>query len=460
MSLARARSLLPVSGTAGGLPATPPELPTNADLWSSSEPWIGRGRLTVLGLGAIALMLAFISISGAVVTSGSVALESSLKTLQHLEGGIVQKIVVRNGDVVQEGDLLVKLDDTQVRANLGVARGRYLDALTQKLRLEAERDGAPTFALPKALGPDLDDPHVVRMFEAQHALFVARRTSRTGEESVLRQRVAQLKSDLDGLDRQLEARTREFDLTSRELKNVTPLFEKGFIAQTRLGPLQRDYARLEGEVGRLKSDKTKALAAIEEADLKLAQSQKDFQSQVADELRKVESQLKEAAESRLSMEDKLARTEIRSPRAGRVHGLVPTTEGGVVAPGSAIAQIVPDGEKLIIEAKINPQDIDKVRGGHPAFVRFPGFNARTTPRLEGFVTTVSPAQLKDQDNQNRPYFMAHIELPRSELDKISSEHRLLPGMPAEVYIETNARSILSYIIKPIVDILVPLGRDG
>ncbi len=437
-----------------------PTLEAMTDLWPSTEPWIAYGRLVLIGLAVVTVLFGFVSINGAVVASGTVTVESNTKTVQHLDGGIVHRILVKNGDLVKAGDLLVKLDDTQIRANVAVSRGRTLDALTQRLRLEAERDGSATFTLPATLTAGEADPQTLRMFEAQHALFVARRTGRQGEQGVLRQRVEQLKNDLGGLQQQLESRQRELDLSTRELKNVLPLFEKGFLNQARLGPVQRDQARLTGDVGRLLTDVEKAKSALTESTLKLAQSDKDFNAQVAEDLRKSLAQFTEANETLSGLEDKLARTEIRAPRSGHVNALAISTEGGVIAPGSAIAQVVPDDEKLIIEAKIQPGDIDKVRGGLNAVVKFPAFNAKSTPRLEGIVTTVSASTLKDQDQQNKPYYQVQVELPAEEMLKLGREHKLIPGMPAEIYIETHSRSILSYVIKPIADIVSHLGRDG
>ena len=442
-------------------PAASPIAPP-ADLgWTSTEPWIGTGRTLMYGLLACAIAAGFISISGAVVASGTVSVENSYKTIQHLDGGLVSKILVKSGDLVKEGDVLVRLDDTQLRSQLGVVKGRLSDALIQAARLEAERDDKANFTIPNGIAHDLADPQIARMLDAQRTLFAARRTARLGERSVLGQRVAQLNSDLAGAEHQLSARTRELVITSRELKGVLPLFEKGFLNQQRLGPLQRDAARLEGDVGRLQGETAKAKAGLFESELKLAQNEKDFQSAVAEELRKVQSQVGEAAETRIGLEDKLARTEIRSPRKGRVNNLTVTTEGGVVAPGSQIAQIIPDGEKLIVEVRIQPQDIDKVRGGLPAAVKFPAFNAKKTPKLDGIVTVVSPAQITDnsQQSQGKPYFTAQIELPPAELARLGREHTLIPGMPAEVFIETTPRSILSYLVKPLVDSMSLLGRE-
>jgi HlyD family secretion protein len=442
-------------------PAGAATLPLPETGWTSTEPWIGAGKKLMYALLACSVAAGFVSISGAVVASGTVSVENSYKTVQHLDGGIVSKILVKNGDLVKEGDVLIRLDDTQIRSQLGVSRGRLADGLIQSARLTAERDDKANFEIPADVAHDLGDAQIARMIDAQRTLFLARRTARLGERSVLQQRVQQLSSDLAGAEHSLSARSRELEITARELKGVLPLFEKGFLNQQRLGPLQRDAARLEGEVGRLEGEKAKAKAGMLEAQLKLAQSDKDFQSQVADEQRKVQSIINEAADQRAGLEDKLARAEIRAPRKGRINNFVPTTEGGVITPAMAIAQIIPDGEKLIVEVRIQPQDIDKVRGGLPAAVKFPALNAKKTPRLDGTVTVVSPAQITDNSpqSQGKPYFTAQIELPPSEIARLGREHTLVPGMPAEVYIETTPRTILSYLVKPLLDSMSVLGRE-
>jgi HlyD family secretion protein len=441
------------------MPATTPALPAPGESWAASDPWIAHGRRVLWVLLAVFVIFGLISINGAVVTTGTVGVEGNYKTIQHLDGGIVSQILVKNGDRVKEGDPILRLDDTQVRASLGVVRGRLADALIQQARLEGERDGKPGFSLATSVHIDLAEPQVSRMLDAQRTLFAARQMSRQGERQVLGQRVEQITNEVAGLERQLAARSRELDLNERELKSILPLFERGFVNQQRLSPLQRDQARLDGEVGRLKSDLARSRASLAEAQMKLEQSDREFQSQVADELRKVQGQVTEFTEQRLGLEDRLARTVVRAPRAGRIHALSATTEGGVITPASAIAQVIPDGEKFVIEVRINPQDIDKVRGGLTAFAKFPALNAKRTPRLEGIVTTVSPAQVADTQPGSKPYFTAQVELHEAELARMSREHPLVPGMPAEVYIETASRSILSYIIKPLVDAVSPLGRD-
>ncbi len=442
-------------------PAIPPTpaLPPTLDVWHSTAPWIRSSKMALGIASAVLLAFSLISISGAVVTSGTVSVENNYKTIQHLDGGIVGKILVKNGDRVREGDVLIRLDDTQIKATLGITKGRLNDALIQRARLEAERDLASQFKLPEGQQVELSDPQVMRMADAQRALFEARRTTRKGEQSVLSEKRDQIRSEINSLEFQLAARRRELDINDRELKNVLPLFERGFVNQQRLGPIQKDQARLEGEVGRIAGDIARAKSGLAEAELKLAQNDKEFISQVVDELRKVQSQIGEASEQATALQDKLARAEIRAPRTGRMHALAVTTEGGVITPASAIGQVIPDGEKLIVEVKLQPQDIDKVRGGLTASVRFPAFNAKTTPKVEGLVTVVSPAQINDPQGQGKSYFTAQIELPSSELAKLPKEHQLIPGMPAEVFIETSSRSIMSYIIKPLIDTFSHVGRD-
>jgi HlyD family secretion protein len=327
----------------------------------------------------------------------------------------------------------------------------------QQARLEAERDRREAFELPPAVTAIEGDAALDKLIATQRTLFLARLASHKGELSVLVQRRAQLADELRGAERTLAARTKEAEINARELAAITPLYEKGYASLQRYLPVQREGARLEGEIGRLAAEVSKARSGLAEADLKLAQSEKEFTQAVVDELRKVQAQLAEVTEQRTALEDKLRRTLVRAPRAGRVHALAAHTEGGVVAPGSAIMQIIPEGERLIVDAQVPPQDIDKVRTAGPAQVRFPAFSSRTTPNLTASVLSVSPAQLTDQ--QGRSYFLAQVMLAEGEIERLPVNHALVPGMPAEVYIETGARPILSYFVKPLTDVLSRAFRE-
>jgi len=426
--------------------------------WQASEPWVRLGtRSAVVMFGGLVLVSLFVSIAGAVLAPGTVTVEGNYKAIQHLDGGIVSRINVRNGDLVKRGDVLLRLEDTTAQANLAIVASRVNDFMIQQARLVAERDRKAEIALPEAVKPFAEDPQVKDILATQQSLFDARRASHLGELAVLRQRLEQVQAELSGQQVELKSRRRQLDLANKELKDVEPLFAKGFANQQRLGGLQREQARLEGDVGRLIADIARNRGAIAEAELKITQGEKDFTQKVVDELRKVQTQLSETDEQRKTLADKLQRIEIRASDSGRVHALAANTEGGVIQAGTQIMQIIPDGERLVIEAQVPPQDIDKVRSGLPAMVRFPAFDARSTPRLSGKVSTVSAAEITTQ--QGRTYFTARIEIPAQEIARIGAAHKLVPGMPAEVYIETVTRSILSYFLKPLTDAMSRSFRD-
>ncbi|MBL8566706.1 MAG: HlyD family type I secretion periplasmic adaptor subunit [Hyphomicrobiaceae bacterium] len=406
----------------------------------------------VLGLAAWLLLA---SISGAVMAPGKVTVESSYQTVQHLDGGIVAEIRVRNGDQVRAGDVLLRLDGTRASADLAIARSRVRELSIQEARLEAERDRREAFARPSGLD---DDEETSRIQAAQKTLFAARRTGHLGERALLVERRGQLEGEVRGIEAQLSSSRKQADLVVRELTALRPLYEKGFVNRQRMLPIEREAARLEGETGRLSSDLAKAQGAVMEVDLRIAQLEKTFTTEVVDELRKVQAQLAEARASERTYVDRLARIEIRAPRSGRVHALSLQTVGGVISPASPILQVIPEDERLIVTAEMKTQDVDKVRAGQVATIRFPALDSATTPRLEGSVIRVSPAELVDKSG--RSYFSADVEIAARELARLSSGHMLLPGMPAEVYFETGSRSMLSYLVKPLADALSHAFRDG
>lgn len=432
-----------------------------ADDYGSTMPWIRYGNRVLAGLAVGSLLAGFITISGAVVATGVVNVETNNKTVQHLDGGIVSKILVRNGDRVAAGDIVLRLDDTQVKASFGVTAAKVNDFLVQQARLEAERDRVPEMVLPPSVLATQSEPGPAKIIASQQSLFRARMSAHRGELDVLRQRIEQVTNDSQGLEKTLAAKQKEAAISKAELASLKPLFDRGFANQQRYLPVQRDNARLEGDVGRLTSDFAKVRSAVAEAQLRLAQNDKDYTQTVVDELRKVQAGLAEAMEQRTAIEDKLKRIEIRAPRTGFVHALAAHTEGGVIAAGSPIMQIVPEGEKLLVDAQLTPQDIDKVRRGQAAYIRFPAFNAKSTPRLEATVLNVSAAQITETQGPTagKSYFSAQIALNAGELAKLPKGHALVPGMPAEVYIETETRSILSYLVKPLVDSMSRVFRE-
>lgn len=441
-------------------PATSPAGVNTATLnsdWHATEPWVRFGMRTVTYLcgGLLAGSLLF-SVSGAVVTGGTVSVEGEYQTVQHLEGGIVQKIMVRNGDRVKAGDVLVHLDDTQARASMASTSSKFADYAIQEARLIAMRDRQDMFEPPASV--DLTAPEAIKQLEAQKALFDARRSAYIGQQKVLNQRISQTDSEMSGATGQLETRNKELKLNEAELANVKPLFDKGFVNMQRIGPLERENVRIRGELINLKAQIAKLKSARTEAEARLAQADKEYSQQAAEELQKVQAALAEQTETRKAIQDRLTRTNIRAPASGIVHAIAVHTEGGVVSPGSTLLQIIPEDRKLVIEAKIAPHDIDKVRSGQEATVRFSSFDSHTTPRLTGIVKSVSAAEIVDKDGKS--FFTTQVEVPPSELAKLETGHRLVPGMPAEVYLATQSRSILSYFLKPLTDMLARTFREG
>lgn len=424
--------------------------------WTDSHAWVRVGALVLAGLAiTLVLFATVVTINSAVVGSGTVTVENNYRTVQHLDGGIVADILVRNGDEVAAGDVLVRLDKTSDSAELTVVVERVDELRVQRARLEAERDGRDSFDLPSGL---TRSPAIEKTIAAQRALFRARMESHRGQMSMLESRITQGRAQAQGLAAQQRARVRERNLMDAELKGVRQLFQRGFANQQRLTALERDAARLDGEVSRLASDRARADAQVSEAQLALAQERKAFLERTIDELRQVQSQLNELEERRKALSARVARAEIRAPSAGRVHALAIHTKGGVIEPARPILQIIPRGERLVVEARIAPRDVDKVRQGQTAKVGFPAFNANQTPRLAGRVTRISPAEL--QGDQGETYFTAEIEIPPDELAAIGAGQRLVPGMPAEVFITTGARSILSYLLKPLTDAMFRAFREG
>lgn len=432
--------------------------PVRADVatdWHSTEPWVSFG-MKVVGLLFVALAVAaLLPINGAVISSGTVSIEGEYKSVQHLEGGIVADIRVRNGDTVKAGDVLVRLDNTQALATQAAMYAKVADHAIQEARLIAERDRKESFALPE--GIDGNDPAIAATFAAQKLLFETRRAAYLGQLKMLNQRLSQTESELKGTASQLDARIKERKLNTKELATVMPLFEKGYVNQQRVGPLQREEARLDGEIGNLQSAMQKLTSARTEAEARLAQADKEYSQNAADDLEKVQSFLAEERETLKSASDRSQRTLIRAPVAGVVHALAVNTVGGVIQPGGPVAQIVPIGNELTVSARYQPRDADNVHIGQIAAVRFMAFDSHTTPRLQGKVRRVSAAELTDKDGHT--YFKAEIEVPASEVGKLGAEHRLVPGMPAEVYLELPARTVLSYFLKPFADMMAGAFRE-
>ncbi len=408
------------------------------------------GLVVALGLGGgMGMVAATTEIAGAVIAPGQLVVDTSVKKVQHQTGGIVGELAVREGQRVRAGDVLLRLDETVLRSNLSIIL-KSLDELdARQARLEAERDDLPALLFRERLAERADDPDVRRTMEAERRLFDLRRSSRAGQKSQLEQRIAQLREEIRGVEGQVASKGREIELIRRELEGVRDLYKRNLVQLPRLTALEREDARLDGERGALIASAAQAKGKISEIQMQILQIDNELRSEVAKELREIQAKSAELAERKVAAVDQLSRVEIRSPQTGIVHQLAVHTVGGVVAPGEAMMTIVPEGEQLVVEVKVSPQDIDNLSIGQRATLRFSAFNQRTTPELFSEVSLIS-ADLTTDQRTGAGYYTARLAVPPDELSKLKTL-KLLPGMPVEAFIQTGMRTVLSYLGKPMTE---------
>lgn len=405
--------------------------------------------IVILGLGGFLTWTAFAPLSGGASMTGRVAVESNRQTVQHLEGGIVSEILVKDGDRVSANQVLLRLSDVRVRANLQVLSDRLHASLAQRARLVAERDNADEITFPDRLLAAAQSPVVAEQIRAQQIAFVSRRNTKQGQVVILRQRIEQLSRQKEGLLAQLAANKLQIGTINQELSSLRRLFADGLAPKTRILALERSAADLNGRLGQLQSDIARSDVAAGEAQLQIDQVDNTFHSEVVQDLEKVERAIAELEEQRTAALDQMARTEIRAPVSGIVVGLAAHTVNGVIAPGGHILDIVPQDQTLVVEAYVHPEDIDKVQPGETAEVRFSAFSTRTTPSVEGTVEVVSADVLSDPQGK-QSYYLARIVIAEDQIARLGSA-RLVPGMPAEVIVNTGHRTALEYLLKPVVD---------
>ena len=417
---------------------------------------IAATALLVVGAGGWA---GTTEIAGAVVAPGVVVVDSNVKKVQHPTGGVVSELLVQNGDHVTAGQIIVKLDDTQAKANLAILTKHLDELMARQAREEAERDGADEIDFPDALMSRRNDPDVAKLIAGQQKLFEIRRTAREGQKAQLQERMAQLNQEITGLSAQGTAKASEIEWIGKELEGVMTLWQKNLVQFTRVVELKRDLARAQGEQGQLVASVAETKNKIAEIELQILQIDQDLRTEVGKDLATIRSDTAETTEKKVAAEDVLARVDIRAPQDGTVHEMSIHTVGGVVSPGEAMMMIVPVGDTLDVEARIAPRMIDQVHVGQTAVLRFSAFNQRTTPEIDGKVTLVSADLVQDpkEAKSSEGYYVVRISIPEAQLRDLKLQ--LVPGMPVECFVRTDDRTVISYLVKPLRDQIEKAFRE-
>ena len=416
----------------------------------------------IRNLGYLIVILVFVFLGGwsflaplgsAALAPGSVTVEMYRKTVQHLEGGIVKAIHVRDGDTISKGQVLIELEDTSSRAQLETLRGQLYSALAREARLIAERDGKSTVTYPADLiNAGATDPRAQEDIRVQNQSFSVRKRSRAGEIGILKEQRQQLQAKIEGIKAQRTSRSNLSDSLNKELLDFRAMLKEGYVEKQKVSELERRLAQSEGDRGDFIANISSAQTQISEIELKILQIDKDFQREVIEELSKVQSDLSELHEKTQWLDDTVTRTVITAPESGMVLGLTVHTLGAVIPPGGRLLDIVPQQEKLIIEAQVSPSDIDKVHSGQICEIRFSAFKAAKTPKVSGRLTTLSADRLTDEQNR-AGYYLARVEVDKDGLEELRQRGLiLLPGMPAEVLINTGDRTFFQYLIQPLSNI--------
>jgi HlyD family secretion protein len=422
-------------------------------------------RYTLVGSATVIFLLAgvggwaaFTEISGAVIAPGALVVNSRVQEVQHPTGGIVADILARNGQYVQAGDVLVRLDETVTRANLAII-SKALDELTvRKARLAAERSDANTMAFPADLLRRQAEPEIAQLLEGERRLFEVRRSARVGQKEQLKERIKQLQKECEGYSAQIDAKVNEIKFINRELEGARTLWQKNLVTLSKLTELERNGTRIEGERGQYIAALAQAKGRVVETELQILQVDLGFGSEVGSELREVEAKLGELVEQKVAAEDQLRRVEIRAPQDGVVHESTVHTIGGVISPGKAIMLVVPTADKFVVEAKVRPSDIDELQIGQLAGLRFTALNQRTTPEIDGNISRIA-ADVSVDERTGESFYTVDIAFDAQQMSRLGKV-KLVPGMPVDAFVKTQDRTVISYLLKPISDQFARAFRES
>lgn len=412
------------------------------------EGW--RGLKMLYAAGGLAVLCGTLApISGAVVVSGSMVAGSSLRKVQHPAGGVIAAILVKDGDHVESGDVVVRLNEVAARSALEVLNTQLVELRVRSARLTAERDGLKQPQWPADLTSRSAAPGIAQLMALEASLFQSRAGAQARKGELLDQHIMQLTEEITGLKAQVESREQQFKHVTTELTGLETLFRQALVPLPRISAVRREAARLDGERRQLQATIAGTHSKIAEAKLQIVATAETYVAEVSKELGETQSKLSELTERRIAANEQFKRHEIRAPISGTVHQSTVHTVGGVAGPGEVMMQIVPERDELVFEARLATKDVDQVTDGQPATIRFTAFNRATAPELHGTVSFVAADASRDAQT-GASHYTVRIALPHSELRRLEGL-RLLPGMPADAFLETGSRSMVSYLLRPITD---------
>ena len=439
----------------GKAKAAPPAKPVPA-AQEAARTWHARRQLIIGTIGLLVLVggfggwAVFAQISGAIITSGQIAVDSNRQVVQHPDGGVVETISVREGDLVDEGETLITLDRTLQNSEALILRDQLFEIQARSARLEAERDGLEAVVYPEDIvAAAAEQEEVAEMISGQDRLFETRREAYDREVEQLDRRKEQIASQVDGIRSQSEALELQLGFIREELDAQRSLLDRGLAQAPRVLSLQREEARLLGQAGEFEAAVAELEGRATEIEIEVLKLQTAIRQEAISQLRDLQFRVVEQAEQLRSIEERLSRMEIRAPVSGVVYGLTVFAPRSVVRPAEPVLYLVPQDRPLVIQTQVDPIHIDQVYPGQPVTLRLPTFDANTTPELFGKVIRVSPDAFTDEVT-GAPYYQAEVLPDEGEIDRLEGLV-LLPGMPVEAYIRTEDRSPLAYLTKPLTD---------
>lgn len=423
-------------------------------------------RPLLIGFFALALLLGgfgawavLANISGAIVAPGAIEVEQNRQVVQHPDGGVVQEILVKEGDAVAAGAVLLRLDASALRSELAIVEGRLFEIMARGARLRSERDGAARVAFPEALlARAKQREELAETVAGQRRLFAARSESLAREAEQLTRREGQFANQIEGIEAQVAALNTQLALIAQQLDTQRALYGRGLVSRDRVLTLERETARLAGEIGRLAAARAEAEGRVTETGIEILKLSTARREEAITRLRDTNASEAELIERRHALRERLSRLVIRAPVSGVVYGLTVNTPRSVIRPADPVLYLIPQDRPLVIAARVAPIHVDQVVVGQQVVLRFPAFDSRSTPELFGKVVRVSPDAFADERSESA-YYRAEIRLDANEIGKLAGK-TIIPGMPVESFIRTDDRSPLAYLVKPLADYFSRAFRES